>query len=642
MDHAGTPRCTLAPLLGLVLGFGCVTTVEPAVETETDSGESEGAASEPGSSGPGPSGSTSGDPGSTGPDPSSGSGASGSCGDGIVDGGEDCDDGSESAACDTDCTVAECGDGLANATAGEQCDGDDLLGATCADEGFDGGSLACDVGCMRDVGGCGFVPETPSLALEFSAIKQFDFTWQAVADATYYELERANAAGEPYEVLTTGLVGESASLTTPLHLHWESFFRLRACNDAGCSPPTPPVGVPTALVEAIGYFKATNTEPSDSFGFAVAVSGDGSTLAVSAVSEDSGSAADPSDDSVADSGAIYIYVDDGGGQWSPQAYIKADIPVGSTFLGGSLALSEDGGTLAAGARNESAAYVFVRFGTGQWAQQERLQGANTTTDDDFGNDVDLSADGNTLVVGAFSESSSLTGIDPVQDNSLAPVAGATYVFVRDEFGAWTQQAYIKASNTGAGDEFGAAVAISDDGDTLAVGAPREDSLATGIDGDQLDDSSTSVGAVYVFGRDGMGQWSQQAYVKASNPNPMDEFHVVALSRDGSVLAVGAPFEDSVAVGLGGDQGNVGPGFDGNRGAVYVFVRDAMDQWSTRSYVKASNTTPATSTRFGGALSLSDDGETLASGAYNEDSDATGVGGDQANEAATNAGAAYLY
>ena len=38
MDHAGTPRCTLAPWLGLVLGFGCVTTVEPAVETETDSG----------------------------------------------------------------------------------------------------------------------------------------------------------------------------------------------------------------------------------------------------------------------------------------------------------------------------------------------------------------------------------------------------------------------------------------------------------------------------------------------------------------------------------------------------------------------------------------------------------------------------
>jgi cysteine-rich repeat protein len=47
---------------------------------------------------------------------------SSTCGNGVVDSGEECDDGGESATCDVDCTTAMCGDGIRNATAGEQCD----------------------------------------------------------------------------------------------------------------------------------------------------------------------------------------------------------------------------------------------------------------------------------------------------------------------------------------------------------------------------------------------------------------------------------------------------------------------------------------------------------------------------------------
>ena len=46
----------------------------------------------------------------------------GVCGDGLVLGTETCDDGGESATCDTDCTAVACGDGTLNATAGEGCD----------------------------------------------------------------------------------------------------------------------------------------------------------------------------------------------------------------------------------------------------------------------------------------------------------------------------------------------------------------------------------------------------------------------------------------------------------------------------------------------------------------------------------------
>jgi len=60
------------------------------------------------------------------------------------------------------------------------------------------------------------------------------------------------------------------------------------------------------------------------------------------------------------------------------------------------------------------------------------------------------------------------------------------------------------------------VAVSADGTTVAVGAPGESSAAPGIDGDQADNSRGSAGAVYVFSRAG-GAWSQQVYVKASNP-----------------------------------------------------------------------------------------------------------------------------
>jgi hypothetical protein len=76
-------------------------------------------------------------------------------------------------------------------------------------------------------------------------------------------------------------------------------------------------------------------------------------------------------------------------------------------------------------------------------------------------------------------------------------AGAVYTFIRSGT-TWSQQAYIKASNTGTGDihAFGAAVSLW--GDTLAVASPNEGSRATGINGDQTDDSFEAAGAVYVF------------------------------------------------------------------------------------------------------------------------------------------------
>jgi hypothetical protein len=64
---------------------------------------------------------------------------------------------------------------------------------------------------------------------------------------------------------------------------------------------------------------------------------------------------------------------------------------------------------------------------------------------------------------------------------------------------WAQQAYVKASNTGAGDRFGASVAISGDGTTLVVGANAEQSSGVGINGANNNNAVTS-GAAYAYAR----------------------------------------------------------------------------------------------------------------------------------------------
>src|SRR5262249_33934360 len=145
-----------------------------------------------------------------------------------------------------------------------------------------------------------------------------------------------------------------------------------------------------------------------------------------------------------------------------------------------------------------------------------------------------------------------TGIGGHQVDNSAPYAGAVYVFTRNGT-AWSQHVYIKASDTSGQDRFGSRVVLSADGATLAVGAPREASAATGIGGTQDDWSADGAGAVYVFTR-GSTTWSQRAYLKASNTGAYDEFGSgLALSADGSTLAVGAYQEDSAATGVGGNQ-----------------------------------------------------------------------------------------
>jgi hypothetical protein len=334
------------------------------------------------------------------------------------------------------------------------------------------------------------------------------------------------------------------------------------------------------------------------------------------------------------------------------AYIKASSPRmgdhfgnGGTLLGDSVALSGDGLTLAVGAPNESggakgvngnqddssvysagAVYVFTRRNTSSpWTQQAYVKASNPQAGAEFGHVVNLSADGSTMAVSAYFEASAARGIDGNQNDDSIPQAGAAYVFTRRGT-AWSQQAYIKASNAGEagadgnfgdGDQFGFSMSLSDDGNTLAVGANAEDSNATGINGNQQDNSMQSAGAAYLFVRNGV-TWTQQAYVKAPNTAPNVQFgYSVALSADGNTFAVSSFDEGGASRVINGPYT---PGRNGT-GAIYIYTR-AGAAWTQQAYLKASNAENGDS--LGVAVSISDDGNTVAGGILDEDCLATGV------------------
>ena len=301
------------------------------------------------------------------------------------------------------------------------------------------------------------------------------------------------------------------------------------------------------------------------------------------------------------------------------------IPWSSGRWENSNATGIDGDQSDNSASEAGAAYVFVRNGA-TWTQQAYLKASNTDAGDEFGDSVAVSGD--TVVVGAYGESSNATGINGDQADNTASQAGAAYVFVRNGM-TWTQQAYLKASNTDAGDRFGYSVAVS--GDTVVVGAYWRPAMPQGLTATRTNNSASQAGAAYVFVRDGT-TWTQQAYLKASNTDSFDLFgYSVAISGD--TLVAGAFGETATPPGLTATRRITVR----HAGAAYVFVRNGAT-WTQQAYLKASNTDAFD--LFGYSVAVS--GDTVVVGAYGEDSHATGINGDQTDNSASQAGAAYVF
>jgi hypothetical protein len=411
-----------------------------------------------------------------------------------------------------------------------------------------------------------------------------------------------------------------------------------AVDDAGADYPL----TIDPIVQQTTLF-ASNAGAGDRFGWVVAITGN--VAVVGAPDEDSlasGVNANLDNNANGESGAAYIFRKIGG-VWTQEASLKSPYPEYSRSFGSSVAIS--GNTVAIGASFEGsnavgvngvptgissqsgAVVVYVHEG-GTWSQQAYVKASNADKSDRFGVSVDVFDD--RLVVGSYLEDSNAKGVGGAQGNDLnTSDSGAVYVFERIGT-TWSQTAYIKSSNSDKGDLFGRVLALW--GNRIVVGATSEDSAATGVDGDQNDNSALSAGAAYVFELNG-ASWTQTAYLKASNTEIGDVFSSdVGVWKD--TIVVGACTEDSGSSGVDGDQSD---NSEVGAGAAYVFEYDGST-WSQSAYLKAKN--PKAAYQFGDDVAIS--GDRILIGSLNESSAAVGVDGLIDTNTSPQSGAAYLF
>lgn len=213
------------------------------------------------------------------------------------------------------------------------------------------------------------------------------------------------------------------------------------------------------------------------------------------------------------------------------------------------------------------AYAVVMIGMlaffAKTAPAERIVGADTASDDMFGQSVAVGED--RAVIGALFD----------DDNGSS--SGAAYVFRRESTN-WVQEAKLSATDALAGDQFGKSVAIS--GDYILVGAHTDD------------DRGSASGSAYVFRREGTN-WMPEAKLLAGDGAAEDYF--------------------GAAVALDGDYAVIGAWGDDYGGAAYAFHREGTN-WTQQSKLVASDN--ASGDQYGYSVSLY--GDCAAVGAWQDD------------------------
>jgi hypothetical protein len=343
------------------------------------------------------------------------------------------------------------------------------------------------------------------------------------------------------------------------------------------------------------------------FGRALAVSADGNTLAVG------DRLVNQSVPPFNIEGRVYVYTRSAG-VWSLQATLEPTGYIGGgANLGIDIALSSDGNTLIAGGTLDNssvgAAWVFTRS-AGVWSLQAKLVGSGNVGASRQGSSVSISADGNTAVVGGSEDNSTdfvgavwvftrSAGVWSQQGSKLTPATvtyqlfgiatslsadgntlavgaggvGDAYVFTRSA-GVWSQQTLLVGT--------GSRVGLSSDGDTLAIGHSGDDS---------------NTGAVRVFIRSA-GVWSQQGSKLTPNDGTASPSGILfgsslEISADGNIIAIG------------------GPNNDGLKGANWIFTRTNTTWSQDGSAFLGSD--PTGTRRRGSPIVMSKNGNTIVSG-----------------------------
>jgi len=373
-----------------------------------------------------------------------------------------------------------------------------------------------------------------------------------------------------------------------------------------------------------------STQADDQYGYASALNGDGTYLAISKQGKDV--------NGVYNTGSVYIYTRIGN-TWTLQTEIYPTDLIISGDFGKSLSFSDDATYLAIGASTSEpngVAYVFTRSGS-TWTQQAKISGAS---EGDFGNSVSINSDGTYLAVGWYNDGGSDTGSviiytragstwtqqqklvasSPISyqrfGNSVSINSDATYIaigaygqsgFVGSDTGSvyvftrsgstWTQQTRLQASDAAALDYFGTSVSINSDATYIAVGSEYDDNSA-----------GTNAGSAYIFTRSG-STWTEQTRLQASDGAVNEIFgNNVSLNGRADILVVTS-------------WTNI-PDKPNDPGSAYVFTRSGTT-WTQRRKLTASDA--QSSDQFGSSVALSTDGATIIVGAYLEDTGGSAAG-----------------
>ena len=317
--------------------------------------------------------------------------------------------------------------------------------------------------------------------------------------------------------------------------------------------------------EQLSKLVASDGDASDNFGISVAVSGDGTTVVVGA----------RYDDTIAgtDSGSVYIYKYNGT-DWDETKLVASDGAANANF-GFSVDVSSDGNTVVVGAYadddngpDSGSAYIY-KYDGNDW-NETKLVASDGAANDWFGISVAVSSDGTTVVVGAIYDDT-ITGTN----------SGSAYIYKYD--GANWNETKIVASDGAENDNFGNSVAISGDGNTLVVGA-------------RFDDGK---GSAYIYKYDGTG-WDETKLV--SDGASEDYFgYSVAVSSDGTTAVVGAIYDDTIT--------------GTNSGSAYIYKYDGAN-WNETKIVASDG---AANYNCGTGVAVSGDGTTVVVGAYGANS-----------------------
>jgi len=273
---------------------------------------------------------------------------------------------------------------------------------------------------------------------------------------------------------------------------------------------------------------------------------------------------------------------DGETDFSVSTFVELLASDGVNFddFGRNLSINDNGDTVIVGAHfhddngtNSGAVYIYKLSG-GVWSEQQKITASDGVAFDFFGDSVSIDLAGDTVIVGASRE------------DDGAPNGGAAYIYQLSA-GVWTQQQKITASDAGSSDFFGASVSMDNGGDTVIVGSSNGDGIVA------------NTGAAYVY-QLSAGVWTQQAKLTASDGAASDGLGSVSLDGVGDTAIAGAFRGDGIVA---------------DSGAAYIFQLSA-GVWTQQAKLTASD--GALNDLFGLSVSMDSAGDTVIIGAISDD------------------------